>query len=354
MAEAGEDTGSELEHGSEEEGSTPTSMGSEPLFFDFSPRKRAMLKRMTWDPWALEGANERFRGDRDVVLEAVKFGGWALQWANKDVRSNPDIVREVVQLDGHALQWATAGVRGNKEVVMEAVTNCGRALEWANDKLRADREVVIAAVQADGFALAFASEDLQGDKEILMMAARARVCDVARMYFSLSRAAQAILDREDYIRSLRSAIAVRGERAPVVTVSLSHVVDSDGRRFCCDAVLMSGATFVCHLTYRSSSNRRETARSCPILNDLAEKLVAEIPKHSALTPARVFINFVINSEDGDTQTATPWESERPLSDFLPPSGRGPPQRARPRSRPPRRGSGRGGRFARVDPRVSAD
>ncbi len=56
---------------------------------------------------------------------------------------------------------AAAELKGDREVVIAAVKRNGRALYYAAADLKGDREVVIAAVTQDVRALEFASPELQ-------------------------------------------------------------------------------------------------------------------------------------------------------------------------------------------------
>ena len=79
------------------------------------------------------------KGDREIVMEAVKQSGWALQ-------------------------YASAELQGDRET-LEAVKQYGVALEYALAELKGDREIVMAAVKQNGFALRHASAELQGDED---------------------------------------------------------------------------------------------------------------------------------------------------------------------------------------------
>lgn len=56
--------------------------------------------------------------------------------------------------------------RGDREVVLAAVKADGSALECATTNLRHDLEVVHAAVNSDWEALRFADDSLRDDKEV--------------------------------------------------------------------------------------------------------------------------------------------------------------------------------------------
>ena len=54
-------------------------------------------------------------------------------------------------------------MKGDKEVVLEAVKQNGNALYYASEELCGDRKVVLEAVKQYGCALKFASEELKND-----------------------------------------------------------------------------------------------------------------------------------------------------------------------------------------------
>mmetsp|Transcript_40008 Transcript_40008/g.86371 ORF Transcript_40008/g.86371 Transcript_40008/m.86371 type:complete len:136 (-) Transcript_40008:94-501(-) len=127
-----------------------------------------------------------------------------------------------------------------------------------------------------------------------------------------------MLKQKDLQQCASSAIASPGEAAPVLTVTASRGFDQAGDRvFQCEASLMSGISFNCEIPDRAHTDQWGVERPQPILNDLAVKLVTEVPKHvEAMSAARVFINFIVNSEDEAGMSVSPWNWERPLSDFL--------------------------------------
>jgi len=267
----------------------------------------------------LQQASEEVKADKEVVLEAVQRYGAALQWASEELRADQEIVMEAVKKDGISLEYASEKLRRNKEFALWAVQQDGFALMWLSEELQADKDVVLAAVKQYSLALRWAHEELQSDKDILMLALRTLgKADVDDLCLCIE--AEMLLREKFFQKSLKSAIACPGEDVPILTVSVSSGVDEVGEAvFHCEASLMSGAAFHCLIPNCSSTDRWGIVRPNPILNDLAEMLVARFPKRSeAKNPPRVFINFVVNSEDGDVMpvTVTPWDWARPLSDFL--------------------------------------
>ncbi len=60
--------------------------------------------------------------------------------------------------------WSMLSLRGDREVVLAAVRQNAYALQYASKAVRGDREVALAAVKRHGYALCHASEALRGDK----------------------------------------------------------------------------------------------------------------------------------------------------------------------------------------------
>ena len=73
---------------------------------------------------------------------------------------------KAVREDGFALRNADKSLKADREIVLAAVKQYGAALEYAHESLRADREVVFEAVKTTGWAIEYASEELQKDEEL--------------------------------------------------------------------------------------------------------------------------------------------------------------------------------------------
>ena len=107
---------------------------------------------------ALQYASKELKGDKDVVLKALRvFGGNSLQHASVELRNDKELVLEAVGEHGLALQYASKELKGDKEVVLKAVGNHGLALQYASKELKGDKEVVLKAVGNPGLALKYAS-----------------------------------------------------------------------------------------------------------------------------------------------------------------------------------------------------
>eukprot|EP00405_Crypthecodinium_cohnii_P058794 CAMPEP_0206632326 /NCGR_PEP_ID=MMETSP0325_2-20121206/68826_1 /ASSEMBLY_ACC=CAM_ASM_000347 /TAXON_ID=2866 /ORGANISM="Crypthecodinium cohnii, Strain Seligo" /LENGTH=192 /DNA_ID=CAMNT_0054157803 /DNA_START=15 /DNA_END=590 /DNA_ORIENTATION=- len=189
--------------------------------------------------------------------------------------------------------WADELFWADKDVVIEAVKQDGQILASASEELRADKQVVLEAVKQSSSAFRFTTPSLQKDEDLLLLAARLH----GNIGISLkSYDAQVIWGGLRFAQATSAAIAVQGEDAPILTVSLSYeYTEDDEGVFRCEANLMSGASFTCQIPDCIRFDRLGNARPHTNLNDLAVELVAELQRSSEAkrtAPARVFINFV--------------------------------------------------------------
>eukprot|EP00405_Crypthecodinium_cohnii_P002830 CAMPEP_0194773650 /NCGR_PEP_ID=MMETSP0323_2-20130528/55460_1 /TAXON_ID=2866 ORGANISM="Crypthecodinium cohnii, Strain Seligo" /NCGR_SAMPLE_ID=MMETSP0323_2 /ASSEMBLY_ACC=CAM_ASM_000346 /LENGTH=125 /DNA_ID=CAMNT_0039708827 /DNA_START=58 /DNA_END=435 /DNA_ORIENTATION=- len=113
---------------------------------------------------------------------------------------------------------------------------------------------------------------------------------------------------ETFLGAFESKLAAPGQQVPVVSVNIAH--ESDGERdgpFCCVATLLSGKSFPLEIPIIS--------RPGPTVNDLAEQLSTELPRHVEVDgPTHLYVTFV--SSNGDNFPVTPWDWDRPLSEFV--------------------------------------
>ena len=63
---------------------------------------------------------------------------------------------------------ASEELRGNKELVLAAIKENGIILWYSSDRLKSDKEIVLTAVQQDSYALEYASKELKKDKLFLI------------------------------------------------------------------------------------------------------------------------------------------------------------------------------------------
>ena len=56
-----------------------------------------------------------------------------------ELKGDKEIVLAAVKSYGDALQYARTELKGNKEIVLEAIKNNGSVLQYASEKLKADK-----------------------------------------------------------------------------------------------------------------------------------------------------------------------------------------------------------------------
>ena len=127
----------------------------------------------------------RLRGNKEVVLAAVKRCGVALKYSHKKLKRDKTIVMAAVQHNGHALYYAHESLKSNEAVVMAAVQHSGCALQYAHESLKSNEAIVMAAVQHSGRALQYAHESLTSNEAIVMAAVQQHGCALYHAHESL-------------------------------------------------------------------------------------------------------------------------------------------------------------------------
>lgn len=118
----------------------------------------------------IEQASERIRGDKEVVLAAVKSNPNALRFASDAMKDDKDVVLEVATRG--LIGSASEKLRGNRELALLAVRQNAYAFESLSKELRGDKEIAMLAVEQNGYMMGNVSEELRGDKEVAMKAAQ--------------------------------------------------------------------------------------------------------------------------------------------------------------------------------------
>ena len=121
-------------------------------------------------------ASTELQDDREVVLECVKNGGNAIEHASARLQDDREVVLECVKIRGDAIKHASARLRGDKEIILAAAKkwNSAKVLNLASTELQDDREVVLHCVKIRGDAIQHASARLRGDKKIILAAIEKR------------------------------------------------------------------------------------------------------------------------------------------------------------------------------------
>lgn len=134
-------------------------------FLEYNIRKQSIIKKIQKERLDLEGVDERFKNDKDVVLAAVRENGWELKYA-KNFQEDKDVVRAAVKQRGLALEYAKK-FQDDRGIVLLAVKQDGLALQYASERLKNDEEIVLLAVKQDKWAFDYIGKKIKNDEGTL-------------------------------------------------------------------------------------------------------------------------------------------------------------------------------------------
>lgn len=98
--------------------------------------KKEILKKIKNGTFFLKDADDRLKGDEEVVLESVKLNGLYLKFADEKLKANKKIVLTAVKQNGMAIYFANNKLKADKEIALEAVKNNIEALEYVDSKIK--------------------------------------------------------------------------------------------------------------------------------------------------------------------------------------------------------------------------
>ena len=160
-----------------------------------------MLKMVKQWGGALEYADKSLKADREFMLKMVKqWGDYALKFADKSLRADREVVLVAVKKNGYSLEHADKSLKADREVVLVAMKSDGEALQYADKALKADRKIMLAAVKKNGWALQYAAKSLKADREVVLVAVKSDSD-------ALQYAAPALQQDEELLRITRHNLA---------------------------------------------------------------------------------------------------------------------------------------------------
>mmetsp|Transcript_97973 Transcript_97973/g.204369 ORF Transcript_97973/g.204369 Transcript_97973/m.204369 type:complete len:394 (-) Transcript_97973:230-1411(-) len=319
---------------------------SEALQDDFEVAAAAIRR---WSG-AFRIASIDLRNNKQFVLLALQYDGTILHLAGRALGEDREVVLAAVTKNGYALKHASLELRDDREIVLTAIENHPRSLQYAGSMMRSDREVVARALAMEGKKAAgrpipkkpvwpCINKALLKDKDIVLLAIRSTPNCLSRFpcYREAGDEIQEAMPWETLDRAARSAIALEGEEAPILSIALQQEPHANVAVavFRCHATMLSGTSITCWVPRRETidTNPKVVSRPttgiagwisrtfgrpldifCPTLRDLAKELIEELPKQTQIVkPKRVFLVFT--NDEGESFTVTPWDWDRPLTDF---------------------------------------
>lgn len=125
-------------------------------------------EKVSRQPLELRSAPQHIRGDRDIVLAAVKRDGRALEFACQALQCDSEVVTAAVEQHSAAFAFAAPDLKENFAFVMQVVRTSGCALANAGAPLLADTKIVTAAVLENEYSITYAAKHLREDKTFLL------------------------------------------------------------------------------------------------------------------------------------------------------------------------------------------
>ena len=122
---------------------------------------------------ALEFAPDKFKDDKDIIMEVVKQNGKALKLASENMQKDREIVLASITSTrygtSNSLITINEKFRDDKEIVMEAMSySGGYGYELISDRLKNDKEVTYCYASQESFNITKILDKFKEDKEIIM------------------------------------------------------------------------------------------------------------------------------------------------------------------------------------------
>ena len=107
------------------------------------------------------GASKELRKDRKFVLEVLKEGVNALKYVSEELKNNRNFVLEIVKQKGDFLKYVSEELKNDKEIVLESIKQNVDSLKYASDKLKNNRNFVLEAIKQNRLVLMYASKEMR-------------------------------------------------------------------------------------------------------------------------------------------------------------------------------------------------
>ncbi len=158
------------------------------------PVKKAIAE-VSFDGLRLRDLSIELRGQKHIVLAAVRNNGDALQYASNELKDDKEVVLAAFCKTPSSFRYASERLRGDKETVLEAMRYNVNVIQYANPELRDDEDVMYAVVCRNACLLSMASERLKNNKRLVRKA-------LENNCWAFEHASKALRSDKDLIRDL--------------------------------------------------------------------------------------------------------------------------------------------------------
>ena len=135
---------------------------------------KEVVREAVKNDWkALNFANDKFKDDKDIIMEVVKQNGKALELASENMQKDREIVLASITSTrygtSNSLKDINEKFRDDKEIVMEAISHSGGyGYELISDRLKNDKDVTYYYASQESFDITKIADKFKDDKEIIM------------------------------------------------------------------------------------------------------------------------------------------------------------------------------------------
>lgn len=165
----------------------------------------AVLNANSTYEFAFKHASPPLKSDPNFLISALQKCGGIIKFLPESFRSQRNFVLAALsngEWNSTILKYASEDLRGDREVVLAAVKANGYALEHASKELHGDLQVVLAAVKSRPYALKHASEAFYNNSEFMLSVFKALKYDHEREN-ALKHVPQNLLYTPTFVKELR-------------------------------------------------------------------------------------------------------------------------------------------------------
>jgi len=201
----------------------------------FREDRDLVLEAVRRNGLALEFVASRYKADREVVLAAVASQEWALEHASQGMLADREVIltalkkqSEFVDFDENVFGFASENLRGDRELVLWAVHTSVLGLGYASADLKRDKDFVLQV---------FRIIEPEEFKKCYFEIAADTVREAAS-FESFRGAADTVLACRGQQAPVLTVSVRKGQNQEGRSLGL-----------CCTVTLISGASFECHLPF---------------------------------------------------------------------------------------------------------
>ncbi len=131
--------------------------------------REVLLNLLKFDGNLLKKAPEELKNDKEVVLTAVSHSHDALNYVSQELKNDRDIAKKALLYHYWAIFYVSENLINDKSFFLELVNEDGKLLKCTSStsKFNADKEIVLAALNQNIEAIEFVDESLLDDSDVV-------------------------------------------------------------------------------------------------------------------------------------------------------------------------------------------